>query len=136
MDITEKIAQNASCLKPKVFKTTLNIVRSALAAAAAAAASRKKTSRTVTYRQLLEDYRVGRKGMVAQWMEDAERAVMANQEIRRLYGRAYDAITLSVFCWTLGHMKVRSEFCYWLRGCGKSNMGINTEENAKYCDVT
>ena len=39
MDITEKVAQNASCLKPKVFKTTLNIVRSALAAAAAAAAN-------------------------------------------------------------------------------------------------
>ena len=105
-EITEKVAQTASCLKPKVFKTTLNAVRAALAAAAAAAAAHKKTSRTVTYLNLVDEYKIGRKATVTQWMADAERALMANREVRRRNGSAYDAITLAVFCWTCGHMKV------------------------------
>ena len=64
----------------------------------------------MTYRQLVDEYKFGRKGMVVQWMEDAERTLMENREIRRRNGSAYDAITLSVFSWTCGHMQVRQPY--------------------------
>ncbi|KAI1793383.1 hypothetical protein LXA43DRAFT_1092922 [Ganoderma leucocontextum] len=98
-EVDEKTAQVASCLKPKVFKTTLNTVRSALAAAAAATSPTKKSLRNVSYKQLVDDAKIGRKGMVTGWMNDAERALMNNREMRRRFGSAYDAITLAVFCW-------------------------------------
>ncbi|TBU27205.1 hypothetical protein BD309DRAFT_1000465 [Dichomitus squalens] len=104
-DIDEKSAQAASCLKPKVFKTTLQTVRSALAAAAAAATSpTKRASRNISYKQLVDDAKIGRKGMVTEWMKDAERTLMDNREMRRRFQSAYDAITLAVFCWVCGLM--------------------------------
>ena len=105
-NITEKIAQNASCLKPRLFKTTLNTVRSALAAAEAATSPRK-AARSVSYQKLVVEYKLGRKGMVTDWMRDAETTLMRNPEMRRRFGKAYDAITVVVFCWTLGIMGVR-----------------------------
>ncbi|KAM5530177.1 hypothetical protein V8D89_016159 [Ganoderma adspersum] len=103
-EIDEKTAQAASCLKPKVFKTTLNTVRAALAAAAAATSPTKKSPRNVSYKQLVDDAKIGRKGTVTGWMNDAERALMNNREMRRRFGSAYDAITLAVFCWVCGLM--------------------------------
>ncbi|KAH9922848.1 uncharacterized protein BXZ73DRAFT_91561 [Epithele typhae] len=99
-DLSEKVAQNASCLKPRVWKTTLAIVRSALEAAAAAEAASKKAARTVTYQALAVQHRLGRKDVVVKWMQEAERALMSNTEVRRRHGSAYDAITLAVFSWT------------------------------------
>ncbi|KAL1950360.1 hypothetical protein VTO73DRAFT_5484 [Trametes versicolor] len=103
-DVTEQIAQAASCLKPKLFKTALNTVKGALSAAAKAkakaeAASPSKAARTVTYNALLGEKKIGRKGMVLGWMQDAERALMANREARRRF-TSYDAVTVAVFCWT------------------------------------
>ena len=105
-DIPEKLAQNSSCLKPKVFKTTLNTVRSALAAAEAAP-SPQKTPRRVTYQKLVDEQKMGRKALVVEWMQMAERTLMKNPEMRRRFGKAYDAITLAVFCWTFQLMSVR-----------------------------
>ncbi|KAI0670822.1 hypothetical protein C8Q78DRAFT_1129698 [Trametes maxima] len=100
-DVTEQIAQAASCLKPRVFKTTLNTVKGALSASASAATpSPSKSSRNVTYLALLSEKKIGRKGMVQEWMQGVERTLMANRETRRKFGAAYDAITIAVFCWT------------------------------------
>ncbi|KAI0365719.1 hypothetical protein BV20DRAFT_1003672 [Pilatotrama ljubarskyi] len=104
-DVTEQIAQAASCLKPRLFKTTLNTVKSALSAASASASpskasSSKPSARSVTYSALLTEKKIGRKGLVAGWMQDAERTLMANRETRRRFAGAYDAITVAVFCWT------------------------------------
>ncbi|KAI0648092.1 hypothetical protein C8Q79DRAFT_1087085 [Trametes meyenii] len=98
-DVTEQIAQAASCLKPRVFKTALNAVKGALSASTAAS-SPSKSSRNVTYLALLTEKKIGRKGMVQEWMQDVERTLMANRETRRKFGAAYDAITVAVFCWT------------------------------------
>lgn len=115
--MTEQIAQAASCLKPKLFKTALNTVKGALSAAAkakekaaAAAASPSKAARTVTYNALLGEKKIGRKGMVLGWMQDAERALMANREARRRF-TSYDAVTVAVFCWTCQLMGVRITLC-------------------------
>ncbi|KAI0755054.1 hypothetical protein C8Q80DRAFT_1266561 [Daedaleopsis nitida] len=102
-DITEKTAQVASCLKPRLFKTTLHIVRSALAAAQASTAQ-YKTPRNVTYKDLVDAEKIGRKGMVIEWMQSAEQTLMKNSEMRRRFSRAYDAITVAVFCWTTQQM--------------------------------
>lgn len=117
--MTEQIAQAASCLKPKLFKTALNTVKGALSAAAkakaaAAAASPSKAARTVTYNALLGEKKIGRKGMVLGWMQDAERALMANREARRRF-TSYDAVTVAVFCWTCQLMGVRPMLCPILR---------------------
>ncbi|KAI0699314.1 hypothetical protein C8T65DRAFT_793293 [Cerioporus squamosus] len=103
-NITEKIAQNASCLKPRLFKTTLNTVRSALAAAEAATSPRKAAPR-ISYQVLLDEYRLGRKGLVTDWMVNAENTLMRNLETRRRFGKAYDAVTVAIFCWTLRIMQ-------------------------------
>lgn len=113
--MTEQIAQAASCLKPKLFKTALNTVKGALSAAAKAkakeaAASPSKAARTVTYNALLGEKKIGRKGMVLGWMQDAERALMANREARRRF-TSYDAVTVAVFCWTCQLMGVRLTLC-------------------------
>ncbi|RDX42622.1 hypothetical protein OH76DRAFT_1391595, partial [Lentinus brumalis] len=105
INITEKVAQNASCLKPRLFKTTLNTVRSALAAAEAATSPKKAPIR-VSYRSLVDEYRLGRPGIVTEWMVKAENTFMRNLEMRRKYGRVYDAVTIAIFCWTLRVMQV------------------------------
>lgn len=71
----------------------------------------------MSYKHLVDDAKIGRKGMVTGWMNDAERALMNNREMRRRFGSAYDAITLAVFCWVCGLMGVRLFFVYtWLDG--------------------
>ncbi|KAI8971164.1 hypothetical protein BD414DRAFT_449173 [Trametes punicea] len=112
-DVTEKIAQASSCLKPKVFKTALHTVKAALSAAAssaaAAAASPAKSTRNVTYMELLVEKKIGRRGLVLGWMQSTERTLMANREMRRKFGGAYDAITLAVFCWTSQLMGLKAQ---------------------------
>ncbi|KAH9850113.1 hypothetical protein C2E23DRAFT_325016 [Lenzites betulinus] len=99
-DVTEKIAQTASCLKPKVFKTTLNTVKGALAAASrSATSSPSKAARSVSYNTLLTENRIGRKLLVQRWMQDAEDALLSNRETRRKFSN-HDAVTVAVFCWT------------------------------------
>ncbi|KAI0632344.1 hypothetical protein C8Q77DRAFT_1197631 [Trametes polyzona] len=103
-DVTEQIAQVASCLKPKVFKTTLNTVKGALAEAARSAATasptkHKTTTRMITYEALLTEKKFGRKALVSRWMQDAERTLLENQKTRRKFGNL-DAVTIAVFCWT------------------------------------
>ncbi|KAL7279985.1 hypothetical protein ACG7TL_006396 [Trametes sanguinea] len=111
-DVTEKVAQAASCLKPKVFKTTLNTVKAALAAAAASAAasaSPSKSSRKLSYTDLLVEKKIGKRGIVMGWMQNAERTLMANREMRRKFGTAGDALTLAVFCWTCQLMGLKPQ---------------------------
>lgn len=64
----------------------------------------------MSYKQLVDDAKIGRKGMVTGWMNDAERTLMDNREMRRRFGSMYDAITLAVFCWVCGLMGVRPLF--------------------------
>ncbi|RPD62320.1 hypothetical protein L226DRAFT_611087 [Lentinus tigrinus ALCF2SS1-7] len=100
VNISEKMAQTASCLKPSLFKTTLKTVRSALAAAEAATSPRK-AARNVSYQDLVVGYKLGKKALVIDWMKQAEITLMQNPEMRRRLAKAYDAITVAVFCWTL-----------------------------------
>ncbi|KAH9891567.1 hypothetical protein C8Q73DRAFT_649647 [Cubamyces lactineus] len=106
-DVTEKIAQVASCLKPKVFKTTLNTVKAALSAASASNPSTPSKSRRLGYTELLTQRKIGRKAVVLGWMQGAERTLMANREMRRKFGASYDALTVAVFCWACHLMGVR-----------------------------
>ena len=77
----------------------------------AATSPTKRATRNVTYKQLVDDAKIGRKGMVTGWMSEAERTLMDNQEMRRRFKSAYDAITLAVFCWVCGLMGVRCSGC-------------------------
>ena len=42
--------------------------------------------------------------MVIEWMQSAEQTLMKSSEMRRRFSKAYDAITVAVFCWTAQHM--------------------------------
>ncbi|KAI0661963.1 hypothetical protein C8Q70DRAFT_961499 [Cubamyces menziesii] len=109
-DVTEKIAQVASCLKPKVFKTTLNTVKAALSAASASnPGTPSKSSRRLGYTELLIQRKIGKRAVVLGWMQGAERTLMANREMRRKFGASYDALTVAVFCWACQLMGLKTE---------------------------
>ena len=118
----------ASCLKPQVFKTTMATVRKALAEAQAALTPRKRRASGVTYEKLLEDHRLGRRGMIMGWVRGAEQTLWDNMEMQRRFGRAADAVVIAVFCWTCRFMSVRvslyvalgfEEHAELTRGAGK-----------------
>lgn len=87
-------------------------MRGALAAAEAALTPRKRRARGVSYEQLLEDHRFGRRDTIMAWMRAAEQRLLENMEMRRRFGKAENAVVVAVFCWTCRSMTVRSFSLY------------------------
>ena len=108
-DVSRKVAQEASCLKPKVFETTLSVVRAALFADAeksAQTASSRKASNELSYRALVKRFRWQNGDFLVDCMEDVERALAESRELKGRLCPPNKAVTLVVFCWTCVVVKV------------------------------
>jgi hypothetical protein len=104
-DVTETMAQSASCITPKIFKTTLSIVRAALAQAstfnlAPDTPRRLRSGRnTVTYDVLLANHKVLLADVVSGWLDDAERLLDATAEFRADHDVNTPLVKCTVFFW-------------------------------------
>lgn len=96
-DVSEKIAQTASCLKPILFKTTLKTVRSVLATADA---QTEEDTEPLTYEYLISENKLGRKLFVEGCMKDVEKSLVATDMLPLEFHPPADILTVTVFCWT------------------------------------
>ncbi|KAI0801945.1 hypothetical protein BC629DRAFT_1438515 [Irpex lacteus] len=92
-DVTEKIAQAASCLNPKEFKAALTTVHKALASA-----EREKNQSQVTYQSLV--MRNANKDFMIECMQDVEAALTLSGDLRGRLRPPNDIVTVSVYAWT------------------------------------
>ncbi|OBZ71238.1 hypothetical protein A0H81_08398 [Grifola frondosa] len=104
-DVSETIAQTTACLDPKVFTTTLNTVRAALATSAIHS---QEFPHTVTYETLISEKKLGRQQLILKFMKDVEATLAQSPEIRDRYELPCDIITIPVFCWTCRLLTVRA----------------------------
>ncbi|KAI0947185.1 hypothetical protein AcV7_009676 [Taiwanofungus camphoratus] len=109
-DVSEQVAQGASCLAPKIFKTTLSVVRSALTASASRT---RRSASALKYETLIQKNKIGRKAFVESCMRDVEKALVASRELPDELRPPCDIVTLCVFGWTctkaLDITKIRPE---------------------------
>ncbi|KAL6303482.1 hypothetical protein BKA93DRAFT_854015 [Sparassis latifolia] len=101
-DVSEKVAQTASCVTVKQFKTAVQTVRAALAAAAAPS---QELETALSYDSLMRKYHVGRKRFVHDCLCDVEKALVASRELPPDLHPPCDAVTVAVFYWTCAVMK-------------------------------
>ncbi|KAK7690023.1 hypothetical protein QCA50_006667 [Cerrena zonata] len=93
-DVLENMTQTSSCLHPKIFKRTLNIVRKVLSAA------RNETKQKLSYKSLLNELQFSNAQFMLSCMQDVEKYLKATKELSGALASAQDAITLAVFLWT------------------------------------
>ncbi|KAH9950654.1 hypothetical protein B0H21DRAFT_785059, partial [Amylocystis lapponica] len=108
-DVSEKMAHAASCLAPKVFKTTLNVVRAALAASAS---HQRAATVEVTYETLMQRAKFTKRvDFMLSCVRSVEWALVASRELPDEFQPPCDAVTIAVFCWTctdlLGAKKIQ-----------------------------
>ncbi|CAL1713274.1 unnamed protein product [Somion occarium] len=102
-DVTEKQAQSSACLDPKVFHKTLNSVRTVLGADKNNAGRR---SRQLFYDRLVQEFNFRREEFMISCMEDAEKALIQNRELRGRLAPPNDVVTLAVFLWTCNVLRI------------------------------
>lgn len=106
--MTEKVAQQASCIAPKAFKATLAVVRGVVASYLT-----EKSENEITPSSLARDYKLGK--IVVYWMEQVEKALRESGEAEDL---EVSEATLHcvVFYWTCTALHV-SRSCYVYDRC-------------------
>lgn len=102
-DISQKVAQAASCLNNKVFARTLDIVRKALSED-----SEPRKLAATTYVSLIRSYTISMVSKVAAWMEDAERALVLKEVLSARYTVDSPLVKCAIFFWVCRQLKVRS----------------------------
>ena len=90
--MTEKVAQQASCIAPKAFKATLAVVRGVVASYMT-----EKSEKAITPMSLARDYKLG--SIVVHWMEQVENALRDSGEAEDLEVSA-ETLHCVVFYWT------------------------------------
>lgn len=98
-DVSEKVAQAASCLAPKIFANAMNIVRAALAPPI--------PKPTITYESLVTQRKFARGTFMTENMLAVERTLAASGVLRGRMEPPCDLVTLVVFCWTCKLLRVR-----------------------------
>ncbi|KII90892.1 hypothetical protein PLICRDRAFT_549622 [Plicaturopsis crispa FD-325 SS-3] len=104
-DVTEVVAQKSSCLNPKVFANTFNMVRSILPSVRSSkttAAPREQSG--MTYTRLVRKYKIGNADLVARWMEEAEKTLLAGDS---RWNRNVEAVRCAVLYWMCGILKIQ-----------------------------
>ncbi|KZT73743.1 hypothetical protein DAEQUDRAFT_807950, partial [Daedalea quercina L-15889] len=96
-DVAEKVAQTASCLAPKVWRTALKTVRGALQAAAAK--QQEDEARPLVYEDLIAQNRLGRAAFVATNMNDIEKALLKTGLLPQEFHPPNDVLKVSIFVW-------------------------------------
>ncbi|KAI0702269.1 hypothetical protein BC835DRAFT_1321240 [Cytidiella melzeri] len=94
-DVTEKIAQAASCLNSKDFAAALTTVRKALASA-----EREKNRFKTTYESLVLKYAHANGDFMVKCMKDVEAALVLSADLRGPLRPPNDVVTVAVFVWT------------------------------------
>lgn len=114
-DITQEIAQKASCLAPKTFVGTLRTVKAALLPPS----SPSKTGSAgddeldpTAYATLIGKYRIGQPIRVEKWMKEAQAALLALPRFQRDSSTSRLAesgaeVRIAVFYWVCRAIKVR-----------------------------
>ncbi|CCM03188.1 uncharacterized protein FIBRA_05310 [Fibroporia radiculosa] len=104
-DVSEKVAQTASCLAPKFFKSTVKIVQQALATALAQTPG---PSGPLVYETLIRDNKLGRKAFVLGCAKDVESTLLASRMLPQEFHPPCDVLRVAVFCWTCNNLlKIR-----------------------------
>jgi hypothetical protein len=105
--VSEKTAQTASCLAPKVFKNTLAIAKNVVSQSTSSLNSDEETPRRrrssrhndVTYSYLLETHKVLLASTVSGWLEATERVLDSTSEFRASYEADSSLVKCTVFHW-------------------------------------
>ena len=113
-DITEEVAQKASCLAPKTFASTLRTVKSAMLASNTPNASPSKSDNEIdptAYMTLINDHKIGQRLRVESWMKDAQAALTAlpryRQDFASRLSESGPEVRIAVFFWVCRTIKVR-----------------------------
>ncbi|KAI0087705.1 hypothetical protein BDY19DRAFT_907159 [Irpex rosettiformis] len=101
-DVTEKLAQAASCLNTKEFTIALATVRKALASAEREKDQFKTTYKSLTARNANQDFMI-------QCMQDVEAALTLSADLRGPLRPPNDIVTVSVFAWTCKILKLNRD---------------------------
>jgi len=113
-DVTEDVAQRASCLAPRLFASTLRTVKAALHAPKTPTGSPSK-SRTdddpTAYAALIKEHKIGQPLRVESWMKEAHAALIALPRFQQKYAsHVVDSgmdVRIAVFFWVCRTIKVR-----------------------------
>jgi hypothetical protein len=114
-DITQEVAQKASCLAPKTFVSTLRTVKTALLASSSPskAAGGDEIDPTA-YATLISKHRIGQPLRVERWMKEAQAALVALPRFQRdSASRPAESgaeVRIAVFFWVCRAIKVRKTF--------------------------
>ena len=114
-DVTEDVAQKASCLKPRTFASTLRTTKAILQVPKTPAGSPSKSRTEVdstAYATLIKEHKIGQPLRVETWMKEAHVALVAQPRYQqkfasRLADNAAD-LRIAVFFWVSQTIKVRS----------------------------
>ena len=116
-DITQEVAQKASCLAPKTFASTLKIVQTALASNKTPNGSPSKSGEVIdrtAYATLISEHKIGQPLRVKKWMEEAQAALVAlprfQHDFASRFTESSTEVRVAVFFWVCRAIKVRKRF--------------------------
>ena len=116
-DVTQEVAQKASCLAPKTFASTLKIVESALASNKTPNGSPSKSGKVIdptAYATLISEHKIGQPLRVKMWMEEVQAALVALPRFQHDFAsrltESSTEVRISVFFWVCRTIKVRKRF--------------------------
>ncbi|KAI9465001.1 hypothetical protein BJY52DRAFT_1393074 [Lactarius psammicola] len=115
-DVTEDVAQKASCLAPRTFASTLRTVKAVLHVPKTPTGSPSKSSKSKTdvdptaYAALIKEHKIGQPLRVESWMKEAHAALVALPRYQRKYA-PYLAdsgidVRIAVFLWVCQTIKL------------------------------
>jgi hypothetical protein len=114
-DITEEVAQKASCLAPKTFSSTLRTVKTAIHPSKTPNASPSKSGNQVdatAYAALISEHKIGQPLRVESWMKEAQETLTTlprfRQDFAVRHSESSPEVRLAVFFWVCRAIKVRS----------------------------
>jgi hypothetical protein len=114
-DVTQDIAQKASCLAPKTFTGTLKTVKAALIPSNKTPNGSPSKSGGVidptAYATLISEHSIGQPRRVEKWMNEAQAALLALPRFREDYASRFTEssaeVRIVVFCWVCQTIRVR-----------------------------
>ncbi|KAH8989113.1 hypothetical protein EDB92DRAFT_906280 [Lactarius akahatsu] len=112
-DVTEDVAQKASCLAPRQFASTLRTVKAALHVPKTPAGSPSKSKTDVdpiAYATLIKEHKIGRPLRVESWMKEAQAALVALPRYKQKFASHFaDSgidVRIAVFFWVCRTIKI------------------------------
>ena len=107
-DITQDVAQKASCLAPKTFTSTLKTVKTVLLASREAG---KADNNPTAYATLISKHKIGQPLRVEKWMKEVQAALVAlprfQHDLAPRLAESGVEVRIAVFYWVCRVLKVR-----------------------------